>query len=405
MKVLIISAAVGKSPSEIVYSFVFDEIVRLAKRGIEVHVARLRFEGSGYYHGIYFHDIKRKAEPKVLYEAFRKLRYFPIYSLLRNPKKIYSELLYSLNIEKVAQKVNPDIIHAHFAYPEGWATLLAKFVLQQKIPFVLTLHGYDILVEPSIGYGIRLERRYELIIERVLKCADALIVASKAIYEETRKIVGSSEKLHVVPNGVDIQRFNPSVNGRRIRKQYSAEDKFIVFTLRHHRPIYGIDYLILAAKFILSRRKDVIFIIGGEGPLRQHYLGIVKQLGIKDSVLFPGTIPREEVPFYYAASDIVVIPSLQEGWGLVATEAMACGKPVIATNVGGLPDQVIDGYNGFLVPPRNPRAIAEKVLYLLENPSEIKRMGLNGRKLAEERFNIERRIDRIVELYRKLVER
>jgi glycosyltransferase involved in cell wall biosynthesis len=83
---------------------------------------------------------------------------------------------------------------------------------------------------------------------------------------------------------------------------------------------------------------------------------------------------------------------------------MACGKPVIGTRVGGIVDQVIDGFNGFLVPPRDHEAIAKKILYLLENPSEMKRMGLNGRRLAEERFNIEKRVDKIVKIYKKLVE-
>jgi glycosyltransferase involved in cell wall biosynthesis len=84
---------------------------------------------------------------------------------------------------------------------------------------------------------------------------------------------------------------------------------------------------------------------------------------------------------------------------------MACGKPVVASRVGGLPDQVIDGYNGFLVPPRDPRALADRILHLLENPSEARRMGLNGRRLVEERFDIEKRVDKIVMLYKELVEK
>lgn len=88
---------------------------------------------------------------------------------------------------------------------------------------------------------------------------------------------------------------------------------------------------------------------------------------------------------------------------MVATEAMACGKPVIASRVGGLPDQIVDGFNGFLVPPRNPKAIADRILYLLENPSEMRRMGLNGRVLAEREFDIEKRVDRVVRLYKALL--
>jgi len=79
------------------------------------------------------------------------------------------------------------------------------------------------------------------------------------------------------------------------------------------------------------------------------------------------------MPYYYASSDIVLVPSLQESWGLIATEAMASAWPVIASNVGGLREQVIDGFNGFLVPPKSPKAIADRILYFLENPSEVER--------------------------------
>ncbi|MEM1583004.1 MAG: glycosyltransferase family 4 protein, partial [Candidatus Bathyarchaeia archaeon] len=123
----------------------------------------------------------------------------------------------------------------------------------------------------------------------------------------------------------------------------------------------------------------------------------------KDKVIFTGRIPQDEVPYYYSMSDIVVVPSLQEAFGLVVSEAMACGKPVIGTNVGGIPDQIIDGYNGFLVKPRSPEDIAEKIIWLLENQEEAKVMGMRGRKIVEEKFNIERKMDRIIELYKSLL--
>jgi len=296
------------------------------------------------------------------------------------------------------------MLHAHFAYPEGYVAYLAVRSLNRKIPLIITLHGYDILTEPRSGYGIRRNRRYDVLVKKVLNEANAVIAASRAMYEEAKRIMDDPSKLHLIHNGVNLQRFNPSVDGSMIRKLYNAEDKAIVFTLRHHEPKYGIAYLILAAKVILRRKKDVLFIIGGDGSLRNYHMKLTRQLGISNRVLFSGRIPQKEVSMYYAASDVVVVPSLQEAWGLVATEAMACGKPVVATRVGGLPDQVIEGFNGFLVPPRDPKALADKILYLLENPSEARRMGLNGRRLAEEKFDIEKRVDKIVELYRTLIE-
>lgn len=136
--------------------------------------------------------------------------------------------------------------------------------------------------------------------------------------------------------------------------------------------------------------------------MRKYHEQLARKLDIKNNVIFTGRIPRVELPYYYAASDVVVVPSLQEAWSLVVTEAMASGKPVIGTNVGGIPDQIIDGYNGFLVPPRNPKSIAEKILWLYENQDQTKKMGMCGRKLVEEKFDINKRIDKILKLYKQL---
>jgi glycosyltransferase involved in cell wall biosynthesis len=155
----------------------------------------------------------------------------------------------------------------------------------------------------------------------------------------------------------------------------------------------------------LKQRKDIVFVIGGEGSLRQYYEQLAIKLGVGKNVIFTGKISPNDVPLYYAISNIVVVPSLQEAFGLVVAEAMACGKPVIGTRVGGIPDQIIDGYNGFLVEPRNPMQIAEKILWLIEHPDEAKQMGMNGRKIVEEKFNIEKRIEKIISLYEGLLAR
>jgi glycosyltransferase involved in cell wall biosynthesis len=404
MEILVVSSIVGKSPQELPYSFVFDEVVRLAKRGLKVSVARFRFEGDARVCGVSFYDMQRNHMLKLLLQLNRLVVY-PLSALPRFPSSLYTELLYSEHVEDLIKKLEPNLLHAHFAYPEGWVAYSAKVRLGQRIPLVVTLHGYDILIEPSVGYGIRLSKRFEALVKRVLNVADAVIVASRAVFNEAESLVRDVGKIHLTPNGVDTRRFNPNLNGNIIRERFAIEDKQVIFTVRHHKPVYGISYLLLAAKLILDKRKDVAFIIGGDGPLLSYHKALARRLGISSFIFFTGRIPREEVPFYHVASDVVVVPSLQEAWGLVATEAMACGKPVVASRVGGLPDQVIDGYNGFLVSPRDPKALADRILYFLENPSEAKRMGLNGRRLAEERFDIEKRVDKIVKLYKELVEK
>jgi len=264
----------------------------------------------------------------------------------------------------------------------------------------------DILTEPATGYGIRLKRGYDALVRKVLSCADAVICNSRALYDEALKIVDDPDKLRLRYHGVDLKLFTPREKDEARVRLGLPLDKYIIFTAKPyiHRPQYGIEYLIKSIPEVLPKKKDLLIIIGGDGPLKSFHEELAKSLGISNYVVFMDQIPRGLMPYYYAASDVVVVPSLQEAWGLVATEAMASGRPVIASSVGGLKEQVINGFNGFLVPPRDPRAIADRILYFLENPSEAERMGLNGRRLAEERFDMEKRIDRIIELYNSLIQ-
>ncbi|MHB9302322.1 glycosyltransferase [Thermofilum pendens] len=401
ISVAIVSSVVGKSPREVTYSFVFDEAYRLVQRGVNVHVVRAAVEESSSSYGINFHGIRRRVDAEAFVELLKNLPLYSPFALLRNPLMLYWENLYALNISNVVENLRIDLIHAHFAYPEGFSGLIAK--RRTKKPLVVTLHGYDILVEPSVKYGIRLSKRYDALVREVLVNADAVIVASRAVFEEAVKLRGRKSGTYLVHNGVDIKRFNPNLNGSLIRKRLGIENKFVVFSARHHRPVYGLEYLIKAAALVVKLRSDVVFVIGGEGPLRTYHEKLVEMLNLENNVIFTGRIPRDEMPHYYAASDAVVVPSLQEAWSLVVTEAMASGKPVVGTRVGGIVDQIIDGYNGFLVPPRDPKAIAEKILWLIDNPDEAKRMGMNGRRLAEEKFDIEKRIEKIIGIYKELV--
>ena len=253
-----------------------------------------------------------------------------------------------------------------------------------------------------MGYDLIKEFRVVLI-NKVLNNADSIIAASTKTYETCREIVEDPSKVHLIPNGVDVNRFNTFLDGSRIRKKLGLKDQAIVFTLRKHDSKYGIEFLIRAAAIVKRIHPKIVFIIGGDGPLKNYHEKLAMLLGVSDIVIFTGEIPQEEMPFYYAMSDIAVTPSVQEAFGLVITEAMACGKPVIGTRVGGIPDQIIDGYNGFLVTPKNPLEIAQKICWMIENPDKANQMGLNGRKTVEEKFNFNKRTKDIFSLYKSLI--
>ena len=401
LSVAVVDTHVGKTPEQIPHSFIFDEMYRLARRGVRVHAVRLVSEKPSKSYGIYFYGVERRVDPLAMSMLLRSLRHYPLISVFRSPKRIYSENLFAANIARVVEEWEIDLIHAHFAHYGGFAGLLAK--KKTGKPLVVTVHGFDILKDPAINYGIRLSRRYDAIVRKVLREADAVITASRATYSEAVRVVEDRENVYLIPNGVDLKRFNPNIEGACIRRKLGIGSEFVIFTVRNHKPVHGIAYLVMAASIVARRRKDVVFIIGGDGVLRSFHEQMAVKLGVSDRVIFTGRIPQEELPYYYAASDVVVVPSLQEAFGLVVSEGMAAGKPVVASRVGGILDQVVDGYNGFLVEPGKPEEIAERIIYLADNPDEARRMGLRGRRIAEEKFDIEKRVDRIISLYRSIL--
>jgi L-malate glycosyltransferase len=401
VSIAIVSSLVGKTADSSVYSFVFDEASELSKRGLNVHVIRSKAEKVSISQGISFHGLKRRIDLQACGLAFRN--FFAHFDLMfpRSPIMTYFENLYALNVSNVVKENRANLIHAHFAYPEGLVGLLAKEATGK--PLVVTVHGYDIVAEPSIGYGARLNKKLDHIIREVLDEADAVIAASQVAFSEAQKMVSRPERIHLIPNGVDTNRFNQSLDGTAIRKKLGIKNQTVVFTLRSHEPKYGLEYLIRAASIVTSKTDNVVFVLGGEGSMRCHHQQLVTQLRLENKVLFTGKIPQSEVPSYYSMGDIVVVPSLQEAFGLVVSEAMACGKPVVGTNVGGIPDQLIDGFNGFIVPPKNAEEIAEKILWLVNNPEAAKRMGAHGRDVVERKFDIRQRISRIENLYREIL--
>jgi glycosyltransferase involved in cell wall biosynthesis len=401
ISVALISSSVAKTPYDPCYSFVFDEIHRLANRGSNVHVIRSFQEAESTSYSIHYHGLDNTRRVKHIPYLFKHLNLIPRMGYTLPPWTLLYLSKYAQAVARVTCYQSLDLIHAHCAYPEGFIGLLAK--KETGRPLVVTVHGADVLVEPSIGYGVRLSKRYDALVKRVLLSADAVITASGVVFVEVCNIIDDVEKVNLIPYGIDTKSFNPNVDCSHLKNKLGIKGRIVIFAIRSHEPKYGLEYLIRAASIVTKQTNKVLFVIGGDGSLRYFHEKLATELGLREKIIFTGKIPRNEVPSYYALSDIVVVPSIQEAFGLTVSEAMACGKPVIGTNVGGIPDQISDGHNGFLVASRNPSEIAEKICWLVENLHEAKRMGLNGRKIVEEKFDINKKIDTLISLYETLI--
>ncbi len=294
-------------------------------------------------------------------------------------------ILSSMKIKGVEREV--DLFHGHGIY--GFGYTLSK----AKKPLVLTLHGTQReelrAIEPLNPYDYQDKKIffpfYASLEEETVRKAKFVLANSKhtAVRAETDYDIPKS-KVKIVYGGVDTERYRPSIRGGEVREKLKLKGKVIIFVGRLVSR-KRLDDLLIAFRLVKKRlRGEASLIIIGEGPYRKHLEKFSKALKIDRDVVFTGKVSEEEIPLYYAASDLFVLPSRYEGLGLVVLEAFASGKPVVATKVGGCVELVENGVNGFIVPPRQPIIMAEKILNILSNDELRREMGVKARMKAEE---------------------
>ena len=208
-------------------------------------------------------------------------------------------------------------------------------------------------------------------------------------------------KIEVISNGVDLDLFHPNTEGQSIRDRYGVKDHLIL-AVGSLRRLKGIQYPIRAIPDIIDDLGSVMLLVVGDGPYKSTLLSIVEELGIGRAVEFAGHVSNEELPPFYAAADLVVVPSLDEAFGVVALEAMAAGKPVVASRVGGLVE-VLGEESGMLVPPADPRALGSAIVGILRDERKRKTLGIAARSRAEDLFDAKERAADVLALYKSLV--
>lgn len=238
--------------------------------------------------------------------------------------------------------------------------------------------------------------------------ADVIICNSCAVARRFLKKGTLSDKVRVVYNGVDTERFSPAISPDRFRREFGiGESEKIVGIASRFDKRKGHEDFFKAAKEVIRLEKNVRFLVVGGAVFdnheeREQYLrDRVKSLDLKDRVIFSGF--RQDMPEVYAAIDIFVLPSLQEACARVLLEAMASGKPVIATSLGGNPEIVVDEVTGILVPAKDARALAQAMLRLIREPDTARQMGEAGRKRIQECFTIAENLVKIEFIYGELL--
>jgi glycosyltransferase involved in cell wall biosynthesis len=233
---------------------------------------------------------------------------------------------------------------------------------------------------------------------------DRIITNSDAV----GSIFVSGGRTETVYNGVDLAQFNSELDGKRVRSEFKVgKHTKLIGAIGHFAPLKGYEELLCAVREVVGAGFNVKLALVGEciyphsKGYKEKLLSLVDSTGMKDKVIFTGF--REDIPELLASFDLFVLPSRSEGFGRVNLEAMAMGKPVISTNVGGIPEVVIDGVTGILVPPGNSNVISRAIVKLLDDPHMREIMGREGRKRVEERFTLQGHVQRIQEIYRDVL--
>ena len=299
---------------------------------------------------------------------------------------------------RVARRLGANVVHAHWAIPTGPAAVLAARRL--GLPSVITMHGGDVYVNPAQGYDYPLRWYVRPSLRWTLRSAGALTAITEDCRQHALRAGAPDSSIRIVFNGTDLARFSPADQARGTSE--SPYGPHMVFACRQLFPRKGIRFLIEAAAQIKPRFPDLKVVIAGDGFERADLEALAQRLGIGGDVTFLGWVPNTALPPYYRSAAISVIPSLEEGFGIPAAEAMGCETPVVASDAGGLPEVVEHGVTGLVVPRGDTSALAAAMESLLTDPVRRRRMGVAGRERALRLFDWERTAEQFEGIYRDI---
>jgi N-acetyl-alpha-D-glucosaminyl L-malate synthase BshA len=348
--------------------------MELAARGHEVHFITyanpIRLDDD--YPRIYYHEVHVTNYPLFQY---------PPYSLALSSR-----------MAEVARTANLDLLHVHYAIPHSISAWLAKqMVDERRLPVVTTLHGTDVTL-------VGMDASYLPITRFSIEKSDGVTSISEHLRTQTYDALGVRREIRVIHNSVNCDLYRPEPDAE-LRRRYAKPDEKILMHLSNFRPVKRVLDCVRAFSEIAPRVPSRLLMVG-DGPDRAPAELLARQLGVSDRVVFLGKQMR--VAHLLPIADVMLVPSEMESFGLAALEAMACGVPPVASRVGGLPEVVTDGVDGYLAPVGDTGAVAEAALRLLEDSALHARLAAAARNTAETRFPTTRIIPQYEEFYREI---
>ncbi len=298
-----------------------------------------------------------------------------------------------------------DIIHSHY-WDAGYVALKLKEKL--NVPIAHTSHSLGLIKRLFLGeLGKKVDYRFEIRInieKKILAEADLIVSASPVEQEYVSRLYGINRKFEVVPPGVDTKYFSPeNVMNIKLPEKY-------IFTTGRFEWTKGFDLLVRAFPYVVMEHSDVYLIVGGgslkpthiEKQVREEIWRIAREGKVEKNIIQTGRIPNEELPTYYAKSALTVLPSRYDLFGMVAIEALACGRPVVVSKYAGAHRMI--GRYGLIADPFDEEDLASKILWLLDHPEKANKMGIEGRKFVEKNMSWEALAKKLLSIYRSFLE-
>lgn len=348
----------------------------LAEKGHEVHfiTSSVPFRLDTFHPNIYFHEVEVNQ-----YAVFR----YPPYDLTLASK-----------MAEVIQRENLDLLHVHYAVPHAVCAFLAKEMVGGDIKIVTTLHGTDITV---LGYDPSLTELIRFGIEK----SDRVTAVSDDLVEQTHRLLETDKEIDTVYNFVDERIYYPKAQAD-LRKGYDiGESEKVIVHISNFRAVKRVPDVIEVFNRIQKEMPAKLLLIG-DGPEIQVACRLVDDLGIRDRVKFLGK--QENVAEILSICDVKLLLSEKESFGLVALEAMACGVPAVGTNVGGIPEVIEHGVNGFIAEVGDIESISSYAMQLLSNDELHKSMSASAVEAVQTKFGSNLILERYEELYYKTLQ-
>ncbi len=360
--------------------------------GSGVVATELGLELAARGHDVHFISY---AVPVRMTEASERIHFHEVevmnYPLFDHPP--YTLALAS-KMYNVAVNEALDLLHVHYAIPHSVSAYLARAMLKsRRLPFVTTLHGTDITLVGS-------DRSYLPITRFSIEESDRVTAISEYLRRVTIEEFQVTHPVEVIPNFVNCDVFQPA-NGECRRENFATDEEQILVHLSNFRPVKRVSDVVEIFELVRREIPAKLLMIG-DGPDRTIAEWMVREKGLVSDAIFLGK--QSQVQHLLNCADVLLLPSELESFGLAALEGMACGVPPVCSRVGGLPEVIRDGVEGYLVPPRDVKTMAARALDILTDPDRRERMGRAARARAQSEFCSDKIIPRYEKLYQDLLD-